>query len=103
MSELAPSAPVRQKVKRFESRKYLEWVRSQRCVIHDTKGCHPHHIWGMGHRDGQKASDLFTFALSPREHTTLHADVKLWESLHGSQWKFVALTLARYVMERLVK
>lgn len=102
MSQIAHTRPPAQKVRRVESKKYIAWVRDQPSVISGQHGCDPHHIISVGDgRMGSKASDLLTIPLTRTEHNELHHDVRQWESIHGSQWQHVAVTLARYVAEGL--
>lgn len=59
-----------------------------------------HHAIGVGFGwMGDKASDLFTLPLCRECHTDLHAGVKDWEALHGSQWEYVALTIHRAITD----
>jgi hypothetical protein len=81
--------------KTYRSERYLAWVRSLPSVVDGAIGCVAHHITGHG-QGGMaiKPSDLLTFPLTPEQHGELHHDFKAWEYLYGSQWKWVALTLA---------
>ena len=88
------------KRQRWESRKWLTWVKSQQCC-----GCgsgrsadDPHHIIGHGQGGmGTKAHDLFTIPLCRLCHDALHADMHVWEAEHGSQvvllFKFLDLSI----------
>lgn len=74
------------KRQRWESRKWLTWVKSQACCGCGDSGCDPHHIIGYGQGGmGTKAHDLFTIPLCRNCHNSLHADMHAWEAEHGSQ------------------
>ncbi|HDL6885632.1 TPA: DUF968 domain-containing protein [Yersinia enterocolitica] len=74
------------KRQRWESRKWLTWVKSQQCCGCGSSADDPHHI--IGHGQGgmaTKAHDLFTIPLCRLCHDALHADMHTWEAEHGSQ------------------
>ncbi|MFM1346588.1 DUF968 domain-containing protein [Yersinia proxima] len=74
------------KRQRWESRKWLTWVKSQQCCGCGSSADDPHHI--IGHGQGgmaTKAHDLFTIPLCRLCHEALHADMHTWEAEHGSQ------------------
>ncbi|EFE98335.1 DUF968 domain-containing protein [Serratia odorifera] len=74
------------KRERWESKAYLQWVKSQLCVIRGVKADDAHHIIGHGQGGmGTKAHDLFTIPLCREEHDALHRDPSRWEAEHGSQ------------------
>lgn len=89
------------KQKPYRNKKYLKWVKEQPSVVSGMPADDPHHL--IGHGQGgmaTKASDLFTFPLTRGEHTELHnGGWKIWEDIYGSQWKFVAETLAKAIEE----
>ncbi|HDL7206759.1 TPA: DUF968 domain-containing protein [Yersinia enterocolitica] len=77
---------LRPKLRRWENRKYLQWVKSQPCCGCGNGDCDPHHI--IGHGQGgmaTKAHDLFTFPLCRNCHDELHANQRAWEEQYGSQ------------------
>ncbi|WP_145588095.1 DUF968 domain-containing protein [Yersinia aldovae] len=77
---------LRPKLRRWENRKYLQWVKSQPCCGCGNGDCDPHHI--IGHGQGgmaTKAHDLFTFPLCRICHDKLHDNQRAWEEQHGSQ------------------
>ncbi|MFW5386193.1 DUF968 domain-containing protein [Yersinia sp. 2542 StPb PI] len=77
---------LRPKLRRWESRKYLQWVKSQPCCGCGNGDCDPHHI--IGHGQGgmaTKAHDLFTFPLCRNCHDELHANQREWEEKYGNQ------------------
>ncbi|MDA5495431.1 DUF968 domain-containing protein [Yersinia intermedia] len=77
---------LRPKLRRWENRRYLQWVKSQPCCGCGNGDCDPHHI--IGHGQGgmaTKAHDLFTFPLCRNCHDELHANQRVWEEKHGSQ------------------
>ncbi|USD68111.1 DUF968 domain-containing protein [Vibrio sp. SCSIO 43136] len=71
---------------RWESAKYLAFVRKLPCrVCRKTAGI-AHHLIGHGEgRMGSKASDLFVFPLCHDHHQELHRSVDEWEHVHGCQ------------------
>lgn len=74
------------KRERWESKAYLQWVKSQLCVIRGIQADDAHHIIGYGQGGmGTKAHDLFTIPLCREEHDALHRDPSRWEAEHGSQ------------------
>lgn len=91
-------------IPRVKSKKYLDYVRSMPCVITGQESVHAHHLIGHGQGGmGLKSSDLLAFPLCPELHDELHRHgYKQWEELHGSQWKYVAMTL-HAVMEQKLK
>lgn len=87
------------KRERWESKTYLQWVKSQLCVIHGVQADDAHHIIGHGQGGmGTKAHDLFTIPLCREEHIALHRDPSRWEEEHGSQielwFKFIDHSLS---------
>lgn len=87
------------KRERWESKTYLQWVKSQLCVIRGVQADDAHHI--IGHGQGgmaTKAHDLFTIPLCREEHDALHRDPSRWEAEHGSQvdlwFKFIDHSLS---------
>lgn len=80
------SLMLKPKLKRWESTKYLQWVKSQPCCICGSIADDAHHI--IGHGQGgmaTKSHDLFSIPLCRIHHRNLHDDQKGWESEHGSQ------------------
>lgn len=74
------------KRERWESKAYLQWVKSQLCVIRGIQADDAHHIIGHGQGGmGTKAHDLFTIPLCREEYDALHRDPSRWEAEHGSQ------------------
>ncbi|WP_145502043.1 DUF968 domain-containing protein [Yersinia similis] len=74
------------KRQRWESKKWLKWVKSQQCCGCGSSADDPHHI--IGHLQGgmgTKAHDLFTIPLCRDCHNSLHADMHAWEAEYGNQ------------------
>ena len=70
-----------QKIKKFRSKKYLEWVASKPCLICRYEPCQAHHITIAELRGwGQKVSDNFTIPLCYQHHYLLHhtSERKFW-------------------------
>ena len=80
--------------------KYLQWVKTLTCVECGTDQCiDAHHLIGHN-RGGLKNPDEFAFPLCRQHHDRLHnLGYNYWEELNGSQWEFVARTLAMHVRE----
>ncbi|WP_182036496.1 DUF968 domain-containing protein [Vibrio diabolicus] len=71
---------------RWESEKYLSFVRKLPCRVCGKTAGIAHHLIGHGEgKMGSKASDLFTIPLCNEHHQELHRDVHSWECLHGDQ------------------
>ncbi|OCG08883.1 hypothetical protein A9G13_02135 [Gilliamella sp. wkB178] len=84
--ESPESFMLRPKMKRWESTKYLQWVKTQPCVCCGQQSDDPHHIIGYGQgKMGGKAHDIFTIPLCRKHHNELHKNVEEWEQKHGSQ------------------
>ncbi|UIM99580.1 DUF968 domain-containing protein [Yersinia ruckeri] len=97
----APPASFMLKPKhlRWESRSYLQWVKSQPCSGCGNQADDPHHIIGHGQGGmGTKSHDFFTIPLCRRCHDGLHRDLRTWERQHGSQivllFKFIDRSIA---------
>ena len=94
-------API-PKNKPYRDKKYTDWVKSQPSVISGQPADDAHHL--IGHCTGgmgTKVSDLWTLPLTRQEHQEIHQiGHKSWEHKYGSQWKFVAQTLAQYVLTK---
>lgn len=90
-----------QKERRIKDKSYLQWIKSLPSVI-SGGNAEPHHLIGHGHSGmGTKTSDYWAFPLTRGEHSELHhIGWKAWEERYGSQWKYVALTLSRYIEEK---
>lgn len=80
------SLMLKPKLKRWESTKYLQWVKSQPCCVCGATADDAHHIIGYGQGGtGTKAHDLFTIPLCRVHHSELHKDPKGWEQENGRQ------------------
>lgn len=87
-----PESPESQmlipKLRRWENKKYVRWVKSEPCCVCGDGCCDPHHIIGHGKGGmGTKANDFKTIPLCRIHHDEIHgsAGVKAWEAKHGSQ------------------
>ena len=81
---------------RWESEKYLAFVRKLPCRVCSKTAGVAHHLIGHGEgKMGGKASDMFTFPLCHDHHQRLHHDVNAWEREHGSQLWHVKETINR--------
>lgn len=84
--ESPESFMLRPKLKRWESEKYTQWVKTQPCVCCGRQADDPHHIIGYGQgKMGGKAHDIFTLPLCREHHNELHKNVESWEDKYGSQ------------------
>jgi hypothetical protein len=79
-----------------KSPQYMAAVRRLPCVVCDAPGPNdPHHPHGVGYRGtGTKSPDVWLIPLCRGHHDELHADRVAWEDKYGSQFEFVAVTLA---------
>lgn len=89
----------------MKSGRYLNWVKSQPCVV---CGCEPagdaHHLIGQGDGImGGKVSDLRTFPLCRKHHDELHQDPKRWELIHGDQKGHILDTHDRLVFQGVLE
>ncbi|WGE81815.1 DUF968 domain-containing protein [Actinobacillus equuli subsp. haemolyticus] len=74
------------KEKRFESSKWLQFVKSQPCVCCGKRADDPHHIIGQGRgKMGSKEHDLFVIPLCRVHHNELHCNAQLFEQNYGKQ------------------
>ena len=84
--ESPESFMFRPKMKRWESVKYTQWVKTQPCVCCGKQADDPHHIIGYGQgKMGGKTHDIFTLPLCRIHHNELHKNAEEWEQKHGSQ------------------
>lgn len=81
---------------RWESRNYLNWVKTQPCECCQQQSDDPHHLIGWG-RGGMatKAHDIFTIPLCRKHHTELHNDRLAFERKYGSQLEMIIRVLDR--------
>lgn len=81
---------------RWESTKYLKWVKTQSCACCGKPTDDAHHLigWGQGGM-GTKAHDIFTIPLCRKHHDELHRDPKVFEQKHGTQPEMIIKLLDR--------
>lgn len=81
---------------RWESRDYLNWVKTQPCECCQQQSDDPHHLigWGQGGM-ATKAHDIFSIPLCRKHHTELHNDRLAFERKYGSQLEFIIRVLDR--------
>ncbi len=92
------------KRKRWQSSKYLEFVRQQPCVccglVPAVDGANDaHHVIGRGFGGmGTKAPDWAVLPLCRPCHTSLHdSGADTWEASNGRQVDFALRTAGRYL------
>lgn len=85
------------KQKPFRSRKYLDWVKKQPCVMCGAPADDPHHIIGIGGMSGmgRKAPDSMTVPVCRPHHDEIHRTPELWPR----QWEWIARTLDKALAE----
>ena len=85
------------KSKAFRSKRYLQWVKTQPCVLCGSPADDAHHIIGTGNLSGMgmTAPDVFTMPACRQHHTTIHQSPEVW----SAQWEWIARTLAKAVAE----
>jgi len=79
--------------------KYLKWVRTQPCWVCMRQPVDAHHLIGHGTKGmGLRSPDTLSMPLCRSHHDELHRHGhQSWEEKYGSQWKYVALSLAQYL------
>lgn len=98
--QVDPESPqtlfVRPKRTRWESTKYLKWVKTQPCACCGQSADDPHHLigWGQGGM-GTKAHDILTIPLCRQHHDELHRDPQAFEQKHGTQPEMIIRLLDR--------
>lgn len=87
--------------KRWRSRKYLDWVKRQDCVLCSRPADDPHHIKGVGHMSGAglTAPDYTAIPVCRECHDRIHQDSTLWPQ----QWEYIVRTLGRAIDEGVLK
>ncbi|WGE69880.1 DUF968 domain-containing protein [Actinobacillus equuli subsp. haemolyticus] len=84
------------KEKRFESSKWLQFVKKQPCICCGQQADDPHHIIGQGRgRMGSKEHDLFVIPLCRIHHNELHRNPQLFERNYGNQTELLYRFLGR--------
>ena len=81
---------------RWESQKYLQWVKTQPCQCCGQPADDAHHLigWGQG-GIGTKAHDILTIPLCRKHHDELHRDPRAFEQEHGTQPEMIIKLLDR--------
>lgn len=81
---------------RWESRDYLNWVKTQPCECCQQQSDDPHHLigWGQGGM-ATKAHDIFSIPLCRKHHTEVHNDRLAFERKYGSQLEMIIRVLDR--------
>ena len=85
-----------QKIPRFKSRKYLDFVKSLPCANCHSIADEAHHIIGVGGLSGMglTAPDWATMPLCRPCHSLIHTTPELWPL----QWEWVARTMAQAII-----
>jgi len=88
------------KPKRWKSKRYEAWVRTQPCCVCGDPAVEVHHIKGVGFMSGTglKAPSWATMPLCAHHHKNVH----LFHDAQ-SQWEFVARTLGKAIEEGVFK
>lgn len=89
------------KKKTFRSRKYLDWVKKQPCVMCGAPADDPHHLIGVGHMGGggMTAPDSMAMPACRLHHDEIHRTPELW----SQQWEWVARTLNKALEEGVLE
>lgn len=84
-------------MKRWRSKKYLDWVRQQPCVLTGMPADDAHHIIGIGGMSGMglKAPDWAVMPVTRESHARFHNEPDLWPD----QWEYIARTLGKAIEE----
>jgi len=81
------------------SKKYIKWIKTQKCCNCGDIGCDPHHLIGFGMGSmGGKAGDELVVPLCRLCHTRFHDDPKGWNQL-----RWLAVTLSNAFKEGVLK
>lgn len=82
---------------RWECRAYLDWVKTQPCMMTGLPADDPHHIIGVGGLSGMAltAPDWAAMPLTRGAHDQIGEDSELW----AQQWEWVARTLGKAIEE----
>lgn len=88
-------------IKPFRSRAYLDWVKQQECPCGAPADdpSHVNHYKGIG----TKSSDLFVWPSCRSCHQLYETNRPYWNQLYGSEWEWVALTIAQAVDEEVIE
>lgn len=80
---------------RWRSRKYLDWVKAQPCVICGAPADDPHHLVGLGGLSGMglTAPDQYVMPVCRFHHDEIHRTPELWPH----QWEWITRTLAKAI------
>lgn len=89
------------KQKPFRSRKYLDWVKQQPCIICGAQADDPHHLVGVGGMGGMgtKAPDSMVLPVCRIHHGEIHADPLCWHE----QWQWIARTLDKALRDGVLE
>lgn len=91
-------------VERMESRSYMDYVKTLRCVSCRAPADDPHHPHGAGFKGmGTKVPDYWVIPICRPCHDELHRDVQAWEDVNGSQFEHALMTLTQAVREGRMK
>lgn len=92
---------INQKPMRWQSPRYLKWIRSQPCAMCGVTADAAHHIKGVGHMSGAgtKAPDWATLPLCTPCHQRMHETPSIWVE----QWEMITRTLGRAIESGIFK
>ncbi|MCL1485144.1 MAG: putative HNHc nuclease [Marinobacter sp.] len=85
---------AKRKPRAGDNRSYLDWVKTQPCVICQRPADDPHHIIGAGLSGmGMTAPDLLAMPVCREHHNEIHESPDLW----ARQFEWVVRTIAKAV------
>jgi hypothetical protein len=89
------------KPKRWKSKRYEAWVRTQPCCVCGAPAVEVHHIKGVGFMSGTglKAPSWAIIPLSNHMHREMHRS----KAMQALQWELVARTLGKAIEEGVFK
>ena len=95
--------PMIEKPTRWESEKYLKFVRGLDCAWCGSPADHAHHLIGVGNMGGMgtKAPDWASMPLCAYCHNMMHRGVD--QALLEGQWELIVRTLGRAIDEGVLK
>lgn len=87
-------------VKPYRNRAYLNWVKQQTCPcgMPADDPSHANHYKGMG----TKSPDIFTWPSCRACHQLYETDRAKWHDLYGSEWEWIALTIAQAIEDGVI-
>ena len=89
------------KLKAYRSRRYLDWVKQQPCVMCGALSDDPHHLVGVGHMSGMgmTAPDTMAMPVCRQHHDEIHKTPELWPQ----QWEWICRVIDKALSEGVLR